>query len=153
MSRRTEGARLRPSPRGPGLSQRGLRLMVCGGAGNQRGASTQGLRLHRRRDADGLHPDQSRHEGRPSPHRGHLDDHRHHRRDPPAVIVDTSWMGTYSLTKNDTYQRTFCVGYEDLFIMTSVMGSGTGTQQFIISPTTRIRTVAYIPPTPRNVIN
>jgi hypothetical protein len=75
--------------------------------------------------------------------------------DPPEVILDSSWMGSYSLMKNDTYQRTFCVGYEDLSIMTSITGSGTGTQQFGIYPTDpdpNQFTFAYIPPTPLNVI-
>src|SRR5262249_38628816 len=75
--------------------------------------------------------------------------------EPPSVNVDSSWMGTYTLMKNDTYQRTFCVGYEDLSIMTSITGSGTGTQQFIISPTDpdpNQFTVGFIPATPLNVI-
>lgn len=74
---------------------------------------------------------------------------------PPAVNVESSWTGMYSLTKQDTYQRTFCVGYEDLAVTTSIMGSGTGQQQFIFYPTDADPnqfTIAQIPSTPLNVI-
>jgi len=47
--------------------------------------------------------------------------------------IDTTWAGTYSLTKVEAEHRDFCVGQVS-DVTATVLGSGTGAQQLHISP-------------------